>query len=425
MPVETRIRLNTHLEFVHARSPYYREHWQSCWGRSTPSLQALPPTDHLTYWRANTVEDNRVLTGAQEGGVVFKSGGTTGAPKFSFYSNEDWRNFCRVFGNGMRRGGLQAGERVGNIFYGGQLYASLLFIGRCIEEAGVGVNYPLSGSAPTEDILAALQLFSIDTLAGLPSTLMNLLPGLGACKPERLVLRRFIYGGEAMFPDQIAALHRVLPECRVQSIGIAGVDFGEMGWCEESSEPGVHRVFDESTVLEILDEQWQPIEAPGVPGELHITNVLRRLMPVIRYPVGDRGEWIDPPGTPARRFRVLGRTDKGARIGPVTLYVEDVQRVLARSAAGVDVLNFQLLIEHFDRRDACTLRVAVADPAGVAPEWEAALLEALYVERPMFREEAEKGFIHPLRVEWVSVEGMHSNPRTGKTPRVLDRRHAT
>lgn len=221
--------------------------------------------------------------------------------------------------------------------------------------------------------------------------------------------------------DQVAALQRVLPGCVVQSVGIAGVDYGEMGWSEPGTEPGVHRCFDESTVLEILDDHGRPIDELQTPGDLVITNFRRRLMPVIRYPVGDRGIWLDPPGTPSRRFRVLGRSNNCARIGPVSLYAEDVHDVLAR-VAGHQVINFQIVVEHVDRRDRCTVRAAVSHPEAVSGELSHAVLETLMRERPMISDLVARGIIHPVVIEWVSPRDLVTNARTGKTMRVADRR---
>lgn len=413
--------LARHLRFVADHSPYYRGLWKDACAKADIPLSALPVTNLESYWQANTPNGNQVLTGPQLDGPVFKSGGTTGNPKFSFYSNEDWLSMCQVFGSAMRRGGLRPGERVANLFYGGQLYASFLFIGRAIEQAGGGVQFPLSGSAPAAEIIKTLQEFQIETLASIPTMLLALLPDLAAAEPGSIRLKRFLYGGEAMYPDQIAALQRTLPGCAVQSVGIAGVDYGELGWSEPGMEPGVHRSFDESTVLELLDDEGRPIEEPGVAGELVITNVRRRLMPVIRYPVGDRGVWLDAPGTPSRRFRVLGRSNNSARFGPISLYAEDVHDALAK-VPGLDIVNFQLRVDHVDRRDRCTIRVAVRHPQSVPPGAGEAVLAHLQRERPMIADQTGKGIIHPLAIEWIAPHELVTNARTGKTLRVIDLR---
>lgn len=417
--------LNDHLRFVYDHSPYYHALWSKAWNHSTPppALETLPITDHASYWEANSKRDNQLITSPHTEGIVFKSGGTTGSPKFSYFSNADWRAFCRVFGNGMRRGGIKDGDGIANIFYGGQLYASLLFIGGAIAEAGCGINYPLAGFAPPEDIVDAMELFQINTLAGVPTTIMNLLPHL-AERRETLNLQRIIFGGEAMYADQIAAVQASFPNCRVQSIGIAGVDYGEMGWVDESCEPGVHRVYDESTVLELLDDDNQPLNEPGDEGALCITNYARRLMPVIRYTVGDRGRWIDPAGTPGRRFKVLGRTAKGARVGPMTLYMEDIQRLLDNNCPAGSFGTFQIIVTHEDRRDRCTLRISCLEPPADKTALDAKITEDLYHERHMFPDLIKDGAVHPLVIEWVTPDQLETNPRTGKLMRLIDRRSA-
>lgn len=417
--------LKEYLVFVRKNSPYFRSAWQTVWPENSPfpGLTALPITDHTTYWAANDTLNNSLLTAPHDAGIVFKSGGTTGNPKFSFFSNEDWREFCRAFSIGIRRGGIQPGERIANLFYGGQLYTSLFFFGRYLEEAGIGVHFPLAGSAPHEEIIQTLIQFRIQTLAGTPTTMLNLLPFLAEKGRAVIDLKRIIFAGEAMFPDQIATIKKSFPECRVQSAGVAGVDYGELGWCDESCEPGVHYVFEKSTVLEILDDNQQPIEEPGVVGAIHVTNFKRLLMPVVRYPVGDMGMWLDSePGKP-RRFKLLGRTEKGARVGPMTLYFEDFQTVLAREACDTNFVSFQLIIDHFDHLDQCTLRIAVPDPKSVPASLNQKIISALYAERHMFPDLLKDRLVHPLVVEWVTPPAMLTNPRTGKLLRVLDRRH--
>ncbi len=417
--------LNEHLTFVRANSPFYKNAWREVWpdGKQCPGLENLPITDHASYWAANGTLANTLLTAPQSEGVVFKSGGTTGNPKFSFFSNADWREFCHVFGGGFRRLGIQPSERIANLFYGGQLYASLFFFGRCLEESGVGVHFPLAGFAPPDEVVKTFLQFHISSLAGVPTTILNLLPHFAEPGRDKLDLRRIIFAGEAMYPDQASAIRKVFPDCQIQSAGVAGVDYGELGWASDADEPGVHHLFPESAVLEILDETNQPVQETGVEGAIHVTNFRRRLMPVVRYPVGDMGMWLDPPDAPDRRFKLLGRSAKGARVGPMTLYLEDFMLVLKREAPETGFTSFQLLVDHHDHKDRCTLRVAVPDPAAVPEGLSNNLIEALYAERHMFPDMIRDNVVHPLAVEWITSAQLLTNPRTGKMLQLLDRRH--
>lgn len=418
-------RLAELLTFVRTHSPFYRDFYAAV-AQDEERLDAYPVLDHKAFWAANTVQGNRVMTTPLTEGITFKSGGTSGQPKYSVFTHAEWRAFTDAFGGGMRRAGLRAGEHVGNLFYAGKLYASFLFIGRSIEGAGVGVCYPIGGD-DAEEILATWRQFGLSTLAGVPTTLMSLLEKLTPADRETLKLETFLYGGEPMFADQIAAVQQVFPGCQVRSIGIAGVDYGELGWVPPGAAPGVHSVFDDSTVLEILEDSSDtPIHGLQQPGRLVLTNLERRLVPIIRYPVGDRGEWLDPEGTPQRRFRLLGRTEEGARIGPMTLYVDDILALLAGlqdAGANFAVQSFQLCIDHLERRDRLSLRLAVAAPQERSDADSARVRDALYAERHMFPGLVDEGVVHPLVVEWIAPSALLTNARTGKLLRVVDRRH--
>lgn len=413
------------IAHARAHSPFYRELYASL---PTHNLQMtdLPVLDSKQFWAANSVQNNRLLTAPLTEGVTFKSGGTTGQPKYSVFTNTEWEQFTRAFGQGMRRGGLQPGDRIGNLFYAGKLYASFLFIGRSIEAAGAGICYPIAGD-DLDEILRTWRQFDLNVLAGVPTTLMKLLERLSPEDKAQLKLERFLYGGEPMFADQIAAVQAVFPQCQIHSVGVAGVDYGELGWCSPGSPPGTHHCFDDSTVLEILDaETGQPIEAMDTPGQLVITNLQRRLMPIIRYPVGDRGAWLDPVGTPARRFQLLGRSEEGARIGPMSLYVDDVRQALQaleQSGLALGMQGFQLLITHHAQRDACCLRLAVAEPAKRTAQEAQQVQERIYAVRPMFQDLIDQGLLHALQVQWLRTSELETNPRTGKLMRVIDRRH--
>ena len=418
-------RLAELLNFARTHSPFYRDFYAAV-PQGEERLDAYPVLDHKAFWAANTVQGNRVMTAPLTEGITFKSGGTSGQPKYSVFTHAEWRAFTDAFGAGMRRAGLRAGEHVGNLFYAGKLYASFLFIGRSIEGAGVGVCYPIGGD-DAEEILATWRQFGLSTLAGVPTTLMSLLDKLTPADRETLKLETFLYGGEPMFADQIAAVQQVFPGFQVRSIGIAGVDYGELGWVPPGAAPGVHSIFDDSTVLEILEDSSDDvIHGLQQPGRLVLTNLERRLVPIIRYPVGDRGEWLDPEGTPQRRFRLLGRTEEGARIGPMTLYVDDILALLAGlQNAGADwaVQSFQLCIDHLERRDRLSLRLAVAAPHERSDADSARVRDALYAERHMFPGLVDEGVVHPLVVEWIAPSALLTNARTGKLLRVVDRRH--
>ena len=153
------------------------------------------------------------------------------------------------------------------------------------------------------------------------------------------------------------------------------------------------------------------------PGRVLVTNLFRTLMPTIRYPAGDRAEWVDPA---CRRFRLLGRSMEGGRVGVVTMPVEDVRAVLVEADPDRFIAGMQMVQRRWDGRDGLILRLGYVEepPADLS----ARLIDAVYAARPLFPSEVAAGAIHDLAVEWVPRSELVTSPRTGKLQQVVDER---
>ncbi|MER7770858.1 phenylacetate--CoA ligase family protein [Kitasatospora sp. NPDC096140] len=417
MPVQPIAEL---VRFARRNSPFYAELYAGLPDR-TVRLTDLPVVPQADFWQANTPRDNRLLTGPLEEAVVFKSGGTTGSPKFSFYSREEWREFTTSFGAGLVDAGLRPGHRVADLFYAGDLYASYTFILDALHRSPVAnVRLPIGGAAPLESTAQTLEQFAVEVVAGTPTTLCGLADHLLATGRELPSVELLLFGGEGLYQDQEPLLGKVFPNARISSIGYAAVDAGLVGRPVAGEDTRVHRVFTPETVVEILDEHTgEPITRAGVPGRVVVTDLRRRLMPVLRYPVGDRAEWTDPA---AGQFRILGRAQEGVRVGPVSLYTQDVLDLVRAADPAGRVTGVQLVVRRWDGRDGLVLRLACdGNPSGL-PELAAAVEAGIHAARPLYPEAVAAGYVHPLSVSWVRQQELAVNPRTGKLIRVLDER---
>ena len=109
------------IDFARSHSPFYKDLYSHL--PPDPTLQDLPVLPQDKFWEANNPRNNKLLTTPFDDGVVFKSGGTTGNPKYSWFTHMEWKTFTKTFGAGIS-GNLRGGERVANLFYSGDLYAS-------------------------------------------------------------------------------------------------------------------------------------------------------------------------------------------------------------------------------------------------------------------------------------------------------------
>ncbi|MEU3778296.1 phenylacetate--CoA ligase family protein [Streptomyces sp. NPDC032472] len=413
------------IRFVRHNSPFYRDLYASV-SPDADRLTDLPVVDQREFWAANTLRGNRVLTGPLGEATVYKTGGTTGAPKFSVYTRDEWRTFVTSFGQGLVDTGLRPGHRVADLFYAGELYASFLFILDSLAHAPVdNVRLPIGGAAPLESTIPTLRDLGAQVLAGTPTTLCRLAEQVIASGARLPDVELLLFGGEALFADQRRLLAAAFPGAEARSVGYASVDAGLLGRPVPGPDARVHRAFEPYSVVEILDDTTdEPITEPGRPGRVVVTSLFRRLMPVIRYPAGDRAEWT---GTGPGHFRILGRAEEGVRVGPVSLYTQDAQDAVAAADTAGRIVGMQLVVRRWDGRDGLVLRLATApggdgtDPAGLETLAKAVVTE-LETVRPLYPDSVRAGFVHPLSVEWVRHRDLAVNPRSGKLVRVLDER---
>jgi phenylacetate-CoA ligase len=410
------------------KSPYYGQLYKNISDPNKATLADLPVIDQGEFWAANTMRDNQLLTGPMEDGIVFKSGGTTGQPKFSIFTRDEWETFTSVFGEGMGHTGLVKGDRVANLFYAGELYASFNFIMKSLEACPVPtVQFGISGAASPEVILKTVDDFQINVISGLPTTILAISEqyALEPSKYSRIKVEKILFGGESMYADQRKRLQVIYPGVKISSIGYASVDAGLLGYADSSCDADEHRVFSKSTIFEIVDENTlEPIEEPDRPGKVLITNLTRVLMPIIRYPVGDIAIWRQPASKADvdRKFLILGRSEEAARVGPVSLYYEDMRAFLDKANIGFRINAFQLVTRHYDTRDALVLKIATSETALDRGKIEEQIVALFSNERPMFAQAAAQNIIHPLVIEWAGPSDIEINARTGKLRRVIDQR---
>jgi phenylacetate-CoA ligase len=133
--------------------------------------------------------------------------------------------------------------------------------------------------------------------------------------------------------------------------------------------------------------------------------------PILRYRIGDRGEWTGCPcGRGEPGLRVLGRADQSIKFRSILFTPDEIAEV---ALSDPDVQDVQIALYDHGRpheRLEVRLRVdATADPAGVEARVGKLLLEQLYRIAHELREESAALVV---RV----VDRLTVNPRTNKTP---------
>ncbi|GAA2144781.1 hypothetical protein GCM10009760_32680 [Kitasatospora kazusensis] len=404
----------------HARrnSPFYAQAYRDV-PQTVSHITELPVIEQGAFWAANTWPDNRLLTGPLTDAGVYRTGGTTGVPKFSPWTRSEHADSVTAFGAGMVRAGLKPGHRVANLFCAGELYGGFLYIEAALHHAPVdNVRLPVGGAASDEYVADLIAGFGVHVLAGEPMKLSSVAECLVRRGQVADSVELLLFGGDLLFDDLRPILARAFPKAAVSSVGYASIDAGLVGAPVPGDDVRVHEAFPDRTYVELVDDvTGEPVTATGVPGRLVVTNLFRTLMPILRYPTGDRAEWVD---VERRRFRLVGRSAEGARVGTVAMPTEEIRAVLITADPEHHISGMQLVQRRWDGRDGLILRLGYVEepPAGLGER----LVEAVYTARPLYPAEVELGAIHHLTVEWVPRSELVTNPRTGKLQQVLDER---
>jgi phenylacetate-coenzyme A ligase PaaK-like adenylate-forming protein len=412
------------VEHAREKSPFYRRHLRGVKKifseeefRSVPLLTK----EHIL---ANTPPDSSdMFTGPVGSGVYFASGGSTGSPKYIFYDWKEFDRLCRMVGRAYMSAGLGAEDRAANLFVAGNLWSSWVGVERALSTTPA-VSVPVGSALPMESIVKYLSEFRVTAIIGLPSFLLKLAQ---YCEEDparrKFPLRYIFYGGEYVGPEMRAYFGRVFPGVRLRSGGYATVDAGLIGYHCAHCEGGVHHLMRSEQYLEILDpETWKPVSGGGV-GELVVTVLNKRHMPIIRFRTGDLGRWLEGPcacGGSDPRFEILGRCDDRIHAGGAHIFVSDISRAIA-SVKGLS-LHFQVEISAGASGDRLKLRVETRGAAPAPKGTASALLAALRKNCRDMADSLDMKWLAPPELELLPPGAIERVARTGKIRRVIDRR---
>lgn len=409
--------VNEIISYARKNSKYYAELYKDL--PEEVSLEDLPLVDQDHFWAHCDKNGGIVATGSQMDGQIFKSGGTTGNPKYSLYTAEEWQTMCECSGAVLTRGGLTNGTKVANLFYAGGLYASFLYMYSMLYFASAKtIMYNLSGNVSIEEMVNTIYDHKINCIAGLPSMLTKIVSYIEEKQMTGFAVDTIYFAGESLYPDQREKISRVFGrEIDFRSVFYASNDGGPIGYFTKDCGFNEHRVLSELTKMELIDpDTGEVITEMNKPGVIYITSLFKTLTPIIRYPAGDMGEYTEPEGNPDRKFKLLGRSNVAARAGYATLYPKDVGYVLKR--CGIDFYSYQIIVER-NRMDQFLFKIAVPDTE--TPDTEK-FIETLFRERSLLQDALDAETMEMPRVEWCRPEDLEYNPRTGKLKIVIDRR---
>jgi phenylacetate-CoA ligase len=229
----------------------------------------------------------------------------------------------------MVAGGARAGDML-HVAFGYGLFTGGLGFHDGAERIGMTVVPVSSGNTARQHLL--LQDFRPAGLCGTPSFVLHIAESLReqGGDPRGLGVRYALLGAEPWTDGLRAAIERAF-DCRAYDVyGLSEiVGPGVAGECERRD--GLH-VCDDHFLPEIVDPTTGVSQPPGVEGELVLTTLTKRAMPMIRYRTGDVTTLATDPcrcgRTSARIARIKGRADDMLIVKGVNLYPSEVEAAL-------------------------------------------------------------------------------------------------
>ncbi len=404
----------------HARnnSEYYKELYKNI--PETTNLQDLPLIDQDDFWNHCDKNGGTVATGKHTDGQIFKSGGTTGEPKYSLYTSEEWQTMCECSGAVLPKGGLANGTKIANLFYAGGMYASFLYTYSMLYFSPTKtLVYNIAGNGSIEEMVMTILDHKINCIAGLPSNITKIVSYINEHKLTGFNVDTIYFAGETLYPDQRDRISKTFGgNVEFRSVFYASNDGGPIGYFTKDCGYNEHRLLSDTTLMELIDpDTGEVITEMNRPGKIYITSLFKTLIPLIRYPAGDMGEYTEPEGVPDRKFRILGRSDVAARAGYVTLYAQDISNVL--KLCGIEYDAYQIIVTH-DIIDRYTFKIAVTNIQEGDTE---RFMETLYNERKVLKDAIDAGDLVVPEVVWCKATDLEYNPRTGKLKVIMDKRN--
>lgn len=419
-------RLNTLFSHCRRNSSYYFERLPEQPLQSLDDLQQVPVMSQAEFRAHLPPEGTGGLAGPLEATYAFASGGTTGHPKLVYYSAQELDRSAADIAYGLQTAGVRPGMVAANLMNAGNLWGSFQMVNLVLEKCRCHI-LPIAAQSGPEEALSFMRALGAEVAVGIPSFMISLAQQAQNQGITDLHLKIMATGGEHFLDQAKAFVKPLLGVQQFVSAGYSSNDTGPIGYQCSRCNAGIHHLFQENCCLEVLDEETLLPVPVGETGKLVVTKLHNRLMPIIRYDIGDRGRMIGqacPCGRTESLFELLGRSDDILNIGGYNVSPDYLASVLAK-VPGLSP-HFRMIA-----RNDGPLPLLYVECESVAPcsadeahEWSALLQHELPVALAGIRTLLNLKSIAIPRFVVLQPGSIPRNPRTGKIRRVIDERHA-
>ena len=285
---------------------------------------------------------------------IHASSGTTGRPTVVGSTAEDLDVWAQLVARSIRAAGVRPGDRVHNA-NGYGLFTGGLGFHAGAERLGCMV-IPVSGGMTERQVLLIRDL-EPEVITVTPSYMLVIVDEMErqGIDPRSTSLQVGIFGAEPWTNDMRVELEERLDMHAIDMYGLSEV-MGPGVACEcIETKDGPH-LWEDHFWPEIVDPVTDEVLADGEEGELVLTTLTRRGMPVIRYRTRDLTRLLPGTARPMRRIaKVTGRSDDMMIVRGVNVFPTQIEELIL-ATPGLSP-HFQCVLTRPDRLDELTVRV--------------------------------------------------------------------
>jgi phenylacetate-CoA ligase len=341
------------------------------------------------------------------------SSGTTGKPIVVAYTQEDVDDWSLAMLRSFAACGVHNGDIIQNA-YGYGLFTGGLGAHYGAEALGASV-IPISGGNTDRQIMV-MKDFGVTAICCTPSYFLHLIERAAelGVKMKELPLRVGVFGAEPWTENM---RQRIQAASGIKAYDIYGLSeiVGPGVAMECLCQAGPH-IFEDMFYPEIIDPQTGDVLPDGGEGELVLTTLCKRAMPMIRYRTRDITSLAADKcacGRTLRRIcRISRRSDDMLIIRGVNLFPSQIEAALLKVEGTLP--HYQIIVDRAKGLDTVEVQVEIT------AEFFSDTVGAM--------EELQSRISHSIE----SVTGLHAEvrlvaPRTlqrseGKAKRVIDQR---
>jgi phenylacetate-CoA ligase len=259
---------------------------------------------------------------------VHASSGTTGKPTVVGYTHDDLDTWAELMARSIYAAGGRPGDIV-HVAYGYGLFTGGLGAHYGAERLGCTV-VPVSGGMTPRQVQLILD-FEPRVIMVTPSYFLAILDEMDGqgVDPRSTSLRIGIFGAEPWTEEMRREVERRSGIDAVDIYGLSEVMGPGISQEAAATKDGLH-IWEDHFLPEVVDPVTLEVLPDGEEGELVLTTLTRKAMPVVRYRTRDLTRLLPGTAYPAfrRMQRVTGRTDDMMIVRGVNVFPTQVEELL-------------------------------------------------------------------------------------------------